>query len=159
MMIDHAVHAPRRSNELPWYLPARFLLRCRKALSLLLLSMLGCFASTAALAQPHLRAHWVQEIEEEATFVGVLSRSEDEDVQYVDLHFKIFARGMFLGSEVHRVELDETVTLFSLPVGEDIDCYEIDSLVGFDSDGLEISADDASPGPKVGCRTNEPTYF
>lgn len=131
----------------------------RKGASLLALALAACFASSAAQAQAQLRAHWMQEIEEEATFVGVLSRAEDEDIRYVDLRLEMFSNGISLGTEVHRIEFAETVELFSLPVEEGIDCVQVESVVGLDSQGYEVPG---GPAPAVGdaeCSIRGPRYF
>ncbi|MNF31174.1 hypothetical protein D3C84_119300 [compost metagenome] len=131
----------------------------RKVASLLILSLTACCASTAAVAQATLRAHWVQKIEEEATFVGVLSRAEDEDIRYVDLHLELFSNGVSLGTEVHRIELAETVELFSLPVEEGIDCFQVESVVGVDSDGFEVPGEAAQSDGSGECIFKGPHYF
>lgn len=152
MMIDLADLAPR-GRKLP---TGRSF---KKVASLLILSLTACLASTAALAQAHLRAHWVQEIDEEATFVGVLSRAEDEDIRFVDLHLQLFSNGVSLGTEVHRIELAETVELFSLPVQEGVDCFQVESVVGVDSDGFEVPGEDAPAGGIDECSISGTRYF
>ncbi|MCY1274776.1 hypothetical protein D9M68_230520 [compost metagenome] len=144
MMIDHADRAGRGF---------------RKGASLLILAIAACFASSAAVAQAQLRAHWMQEIEEEATFVGVLSRAEDEDIRYVDLHLEMFSNGISLGTEVHRIEFAETVELFSLLVEEGIDCVQVESVVGLDSQGYEAPGGHAPPVGNDECSIKGTRYF
>lgn len=155
MMIDHADLTPRGLGRLLLPVGGPY----RKVASLLILSIACCFASSAAVAQARLRAHWVQDIEEEATFVGVLSRAEDEDIRYVDLHLEIFSNGLSLGTEVHRIELAETVELFSLPVEEGIDCLVVDSVVGVDSQGFEVQAEETPPEGSAECTVKGQRYF
>jgi hypothetical protein len=154
-MSDLADLAPRSLGGLLLPTGRRF----KKVASLLTLSVAACFASTAAVAQAHLRAHWVQKIEEEATFVGVLSRAEDEDIRYVDLHLELFSNGVSLGTEVHRIELAETVELFSLPVEEGIDCFQVESVVGVDSEGFEVPGGAAQSYGTGECILKGPHYF
>lgn len=155
MMIDHAELTPRSLGRLLLPVGGQF----RKAASLLILSFTCCFASSAAVAQAHLRAHWVQDIEEEATFVGVLSRAEDEDIRYVDLSLEVFSKGVSLGTEVHRIELAETVELFSLPVEEGIDCLEVESVVGLDSQGFAVPSEATPPAGIDDCSIRRTRYF
>ena len=155
MMIDHAVLRPRSLGRL--LLPVGG--QTRKVASLLILSITCCFASSTAVAQAHLRAHWVQDIEEEATFVGVLSRADDEDIRYVDLHLEMFSNGISLGTEVHRIELAETVEVFSLPVEEGIDCLQVESVVGLDSQGVAVSSEETPLAGIDDCRIKDTRYF
>ncbi|MDH4607476.1 hypothetical protein E8F12_02755 [Pseudomonas sp. BN102] len=125
----------------------------------MLILSLACLGSPAALAQAQLRAHWVQEIQDQPALVGVLSRGEGEDVRYVDLYVEVFSSGMSLGTEVRRVEVDETVALFSLPVAEGVDCYEVDAVIGLDRDGQEMSGDVSSPVEEQRCSASGLHYF
>ena len=133
-----ASHSPGRKR--PSWLPRKW----GNALGLLLMPLAFGLGSSAAFAQAQLRAHWVQEVQDQLTLFGVLSQGEGEGVRYVDLYVEVFSSGMSLGTEVHRVEVDETVALISLPVAAGVDCFEVDAVIGLDRDGREMPGEVSS---------------
>ncbi len=114
---------------------------------------LAISAPTSA-AEVQLRGHWLQPLDDEDSFVAVLSRDEDGDAVAAELHLEAFRDGLALGEEVHRIALREAVRLFALPLEEDVDCYRVIAVVGLDAEGDEVSAEDRSMEPDE-CETPE----
>ncbi|MFZ6048890.1 hypothetical protein ACFW0H_22560 [Pseudomonas sp. CR3202] len=116
--------------------------------TLLACCLIGLAMSAPTLAaEVHLRSHWLQPIDDEDSFVGVLSRDEDGDAVAAELHLEAFRDGLALGEEVHRIALPETVRLFAFPLDEDVDCYRVIAVVGLDAVGDPVSAEDGSIAP------------
>ncbi|WP_146036031.1 hypothetical protein [Pseudomonas sp. LFM046] len=128
----------------------------QRAIAVQLAALAFCALATSGpvrAAEVHLRGHWVQPIEDEERFVGVLSRDAGGAAVSVELHLEAFRDGIFVGEEVRQVALSELVKLFSFPLENGIDCYQVADVVGFDAEGGELSAEDSSPEDQGACGT------
>ncbi|MFC5696616.1 hypothetical protein ACFPU0_13730 [Pseudomonas sp. GCM10022186] len=108
----------------------------------------SALSAPAPAAQVQLRGHWLQPLDDEDSFVAVLSRDEDGDAVAAELHLEAFRDGLALGEEVHRIALPEAVRLFALPLEEEVDCYRVIAVVGLDAAGDQVSAEDGSMEPE-----------
>ena len=155
MMIHTCVPGPRSAGRKF----SAFMRKQKNVFCLLFLSLAYSLGSPVALAQAQLRADWVQDIQNQQAFVGILSREEGEDIRYIDIYIEAFSAGMSRGTEVHRVEINETVELFTLPVAEGIDCYEVGEVIGLDRYGKETPGEITSTGKKQRCSAGGLHHF